>query len=162
VRIDALGNEEFKSTVARFSEMELPTNRTMRAEVDLPNPTGRLREGMYGPVSILLEPPTDFLTIPSKALHKVESGAGAVYVVEDDEATGPRPRRSRPGDRRHPAPPPDRRNELLPRFSLASCVLVSPPLRASPPHGRPPERGEDQGLRVCEEIGDHKNGIDTS
>lgn len=75
VRIDALGGEEFKGSVGRFSEFELPTNRTMRTEVDLPNPTGRLRMGMYGPVSILLEPPTDFLTIPSKALHEVESGA---------------------------------------------------------------------------------------
>ena len=86
VRIDALGGEEFKGTVARFSEFELSTNRTMRTEVDLPNPTGRLRMGMYGPVSILLEPPTDFLTIPSKALHEVESGAGSVYVVEGDRA----------------------------------------------------------------------------
>jgi HlyD family secretion protein len=86
VRIDALGGEEFKGTVARFSEFELSTNRTMRTEVDLPNPTGRLRMGMYGSVSILLEPPTDFLTIPSKALHEVESGAGAVYVVEGDRA----------------------------------------------------------------------------
>ena len=86
VRIDALGNEEFKGAVSRFSEYELPTNRTMRTEVDLPNPTGRLRMGMYGPVSILLEPPTDFLTIPSMALHEVEEGAGSVYVVEDDRA----------------------------------------------------------------------------
>ncbi len=76
VRIDALGGEEFRGKVARFSEVELSTNRTMRTELDLPNPTGRLRQGMYGPVSILLEPPTDFLTIPSKALHEVESGAG--------------------------------------------------------------------------------------
>jgi HlyD family secretion protein len=86
VRIDALGGEEFKGKVTRFSEIELATNRTMRTEVDLPNPTGRLRQGMYGPVSILLEPPTDFLTIPSKALHEVESGAGSVYVADDDRA----------------------------------------------------------------------------
>jgi HlyD family secretion protein len=86
VRIDALGGEEFKGTVARFSEIEEPTNRTMRVEVDLPNPSGRLRDGMYGPISILLEPPTDFLTIPSRALHEVESAAGSVYVVEDDRA----------------------------------------------------------------------------
>ncbi|HZW32507.1 MAG TPA: efflux RND transporter periplasmic adaptor subunit, partial [Isosphaeraceae bacterium] len=86
VRIDALGGEEFRGKVTRFSEYELPTNRTMRTEVDLPNPTGRLRMGMYGPVSILLEPPTDFLTIPSKALHEVESSAGSVYVADGDRA----------------------------------------------------------------------------
>jgi RND family efflux transporter MFP subunit len=86
VRIDALGGEEFKGKVARFSEFELPTNRTMRTEVDLPNPTGRLRVGMYGGVSILLEPPTDFLTIPSKALHEIESGAGSIFVAEKGRA----------------------------------------------------------------------------
>lgn len=86
VRIDALGGEEFKGTVSRFSEYELPTNRTMRTEVDLPNPTGRLRMGMYGGVSILLEPPSNFLTIPSKALNELEGSAGSVYVVEGDRA----------------------------------------------------------------------------
>ncbi len=86
VRIDALGGEEFKGKVARFSEQELPTNRTMRTEIDLPNPSGRLRQGMYGAVSILLEPPSNDLTIPSKALHQQEAGAGSLYVVEDDRA----------------------------------------------------------------------------
>lgn len=86
VRIDALGGEEFKGKVVRFSEQELPTNRTMRTEIDLPNPSGRLRQGMYGAVSILLEPPSNDLTIPSKALHQQEAGAGSLYVVEDDRA----------------------------------------------------------------------------
>ena len=52
----------------------------MAPKVDLPNPTGRLHMGMYGGVSILLEPPTDFLTIPSKALHEIEAGGGFIYV----------------------------------------------------------------------------------
>ena len=86
IRIDALGGEEFKGKVMRYSEIELPTNRTMRAEVDLPNPTGRLHMGMYGGVSILLEPPTDFLTIPSKALHEIEAGGGFIYVAEGGRA----------------------------------------------------------------------------
>ncbi len=86
VRIDALAGEEFKGKVMRYSEIELPANRTMRTEIDLPNPTGRLRMGMYGTVSILLEPPTDFLTIPSKALHQLEAGAGVVFLAKDGRA----------------------------------------------------------------------------
>ncbi|OYV85893.1 MAG: hypothetical protein B7Z73_12700, partial [Planctomycetia bacterium 21-64-5] len=70
VRIDALRGEEFRGEVARYSDYEDPANRTMRTEIDLPNPTGRLREGMYGAVTILLEPPTDHLTVPSGALHE--------------------------------------------------------------------------------------------
>ena len=86
VRIDALGGEQFKGKVMRYAEIEDPANRTMRTEIDLPNPTGRLRMGMYGAVSILLEPPTDFLTIPSKALHEVEAGAGFVYSAHAGRA----------------------------------------------------------------------------
>jgi RND family efflux transporter MFP subunit len=86
IRIDALPGEEFKGKVARFSNIEIPTNRTMRTEIDLPNPTGRLHVGMYGAVSILLEPPTDTLTIPSKALHEVEAGAAYVYVAQSGQA----------------------------------------------------------------------------
>lgn len=82
VRIDALRGEEFRGEIARFSGYEDPANRTMRAEIDLPNPTGRLREGMYGPVTILLESPTDNLTIPSGCLHeRTQQGEGKVFVV---------------------------------------------------------------------------------
>jgi len=82
VRVDALGGEEFRGNIARFSEYEDPANRTMRAEIDLPNPSGRLREGMYGAATILLEPPTEHLTIPSAALHeRTEQDDGTIYVV---------------------------------------------------------------------------------
>ncbi|OYV86842.1 MAG: hypothetical protein B7Z73_11050, partial [Planctomycetia bacterium 21-64-5] len=75
--------EEFRGKIARFSEYEDPANRTMRAEIDLPNPSGRLREGMYGAATILLEPPTEHLTIPSAALHeRTEQDDGTIYVVQ--------------------------------------------------------------------------------
>jgi len=87
VRVDALPGEEFRGKIARFSEFEDEANRTMRAEVDLPNPSGRLREGMYGGATILLEPPSDNLSVPSSALHKdSESGEGSVYVVRGGQA----------------------------------------------------------------------------
>jgi HlyD family secretion protein len=86
IRLDALPGEEFKGKVARFSNVEDPTNRTMRTEIDLPNPTGRFHMGMYGAVSILLEPPTDHLTIPSKALREVEAGGAFVYVAQGGQA----------------------------------------------------------------------------
>lgn len=82
VRIDALDGEEFRGTVARYSQYEDPANRTMRAEIDLANPTGRLREGMYGGVTILLERPSEHLTIPSGALHERSAGgSGKLFVV---------------------------------------------------------------------------------
>lgn len=87
VRIDALRGEEFRGKVARYSDYQDPANRTMRAEIDLPNPTGRLREGMYGPATILLQPPTDHLTIPSGCLHqRTANGEGTVFVVQGHTA----------------------------------------------------------------------------
>ena len=87
VRIDALDGEEFHGTIARYSEYLDPANRTMRAEIDLENPTGRLREGMYGAVTILLERPSDHLTIPSGALvERSAAGEGSVFVVHGRRA----------------------------------------------------------------------------
>lgn len=82
VRIDALQGEEFRGTVSRYSQYEDQANRTMRAEIDLENPTGRLREGMYGGVTILLERPSEHLTVPSGALHERSAGgSGKLFVV---------------------------------------------------------------------------------
>lgn len=87
VLIDALSGEEFRGTVSRYSQYEDPANRTMRAEIDLENPTGRLREGMYGGVTILLEPPSEHLTVPSGALHeRAAGGSGKLFVVHGDVA----------------------------------------------------------------------------
>ena len=89
VRVDALGGEEFEGTVSRYSDMEMAANRSMRAEVDLPNPSGRLKDGMYGMTSILLEAPDEeILTVPSSALVSTsDSGGGAVYVVIGGKAS---------------------------------------------------------------------------
>jgi len=87
VQIDALRGEEFKGRVSRFSNLELSANRAMRVEVDLPNPVGRLREGMYGNVTLLLEPPPDVLCVPSSALVSTSGhGAGVVFVAHDGRA----------------------------------------------------------------------------
>lgn len=87
VAVQALGGQEFRGKVSRFSNMELAANRAMRAEIDLPNPTGRLRHGMYGDVTILLEAATNVLTVPSPGLIGNDGhGSGSVYVARDGKA----------------------------------------------------------------------------
>ena len=87
VSVQALGGEEFRGKIDRYSNMEMASNRAMRAEVDLPNPGGRLRHGMYGDVTILLQPPTNVLTIPSPGLVDNDGhGAGSVFVARDRKA----------------------------------------------------------------------------
>jgi multidrug efflux pump subunit AcrA (membrane-fusion protein) len=47
VRIQALGGEEVNAAVTRTSWSLRPQSRTLRAEIDLPNPDARLLPGMY-------------------------------------------------------------------------------------------------------------------
>ncbi len=84
VAVDALGSEIFRGTVARMAESEDPTTRTMRVEIDLPNPKRLLREGMYGTATIVLEPVSHNLTVPPACVME-HSGQthGVVYVVRD-------------------------------------------------------------------------------
>jgi multidrug efflux pump subunit AcrA (membrane-fusion protein) len=59
----------------------------MRAEIDLPNPDGQLVEGMYGRATIVLQPPTDHLTIPSACVVGYTGrGQASVYLIRDDKA----------------------------------------------------------------------------
>lgn len=91
VEIDALPGMVFQShgsetvAVARKEDREDPQSRTMRTEVDVPNPDGKLGHGMYGRVSIVLSEGTpDAMRVPSAALFgKAEGGRGTVRVVRD-------------------------------------------------------------------------------
>jgi RND family efflux transporter MFP subunit len=89
IRLDALPGEVFKGKVSRFSETEDPQSRTMHTEIDLPNPDGRLREGMYGIATVILEKNLKNLTIPVLAVVDRSDGDSSkafVYVVRDGKA----------------------------------------------------------------------------
>jgi RND family efflux transporter MFP subunit len=85
ITIDALPGETFRGKVARFAESEDPSDRTMRTEIDLPNDGGKLREGMYGNVTIVLDPASrGAVTVPASALiHQDGGGNGEVYLVKE-------------------------------------------------------------------------------
>src|SRR5262249_21717889 len=86
VEIDALPGQKFAGQVARVSDSEAPQTRLMHVEIDLRNPTGKIRHGMYGRVTIILEH-SDLLSVPPSCLvGKAEDGKGSVYVVRDGHA----------------------------------------------------------------------------
>jgi HlyD family secretion protein len=87
VRVDAMPHQSFKGQVARTALAEDPTTRTMRTEIDLPNPDGLLTPGMYGNVTIFLGKTKTSLTVPSAALVGDEKeGMRSLFVVRDDKA----------------------------------------------------------------------------
>src|SRR5947209_3409541 len=56
----------------------------MRVEIDLPNPKGEIKQGMYGRVTIILDRSAGQFSLPSSCLvGKTEDGTGGVYVVRD-------------------------------------------------------------------------------
>jgi RND family efflux transporter MFP subunit len=68
VRVQALGGKSFDAKVTRNSWSLDPTNRSLRTEIDIPNPAGALRPGMFATATILLEERPNALTLPAAAV----------------------------------------------------------------------------------------------
>jgi RND family efflux transporter MFP subunit len=81
VRIDSLPGRRFIGTVSRKSDSEDPNTRLMRVEIDLPNPTGEIRDGTYGKVTIILERFPNLLSIPVSAKISAKGNTWTVFVV---------------------------------------------------------------------------------
>jgi RND family efflux transporter MFP subunit len=83
VYIDSLPGKQFVGKVSRKSGSEDPSTRLMHVEIDLPNPTGEISDGMYGQVHILLDKFADKLSVPLGCLVNTKGGKG-VYIVGND------------------------------------------------------------------------------
>jgi RND family efflux transporter MFP subunit len=87
VEIDALPGEKIQAKVSRKADREDPDTRLMRVEIDLLNPNGKISDGMYGKVTIVLDHQVNLLSIPSTCVvRKAEDGTGTVFVVRDGRA----------------------------------------------------------------------------
>lgn len=87
VEIDALPGQKLEGKIARIASAEDPRTRLMHVEIDLPNPTGKICQGMYGQVTIVLDKGADLLWLPSSCLAgKSQDGKGVIYVVRDGSA----------------------------------------------------------------------------
>jgi RND family efflux transporter MFP subunit len=87
VEFDAIPGEKYSYPVARVAESEDLQTKSMRCEIDIPNPDGRIRQGMYGNVTITLAKIKNALTIPTSCLVGRSGGGKAdVFVVRDGKA----------------------------------------------------------------------------
>jgi HlyD family secretion protein len=87
VVIDALPEKKLYAKISRKADHESKVTRLMRIELDMPNPTGKICEGMYGQVTIVLDQQKNLISIPSPCVSgKLEDGKGLVYVVRDGHA----------------------------------------------------------------------------
>lgn len=81
IRVQSIKDKEFVGKVARTSWSVDAKARTLRAEIDLPNPDGRLRPGMFATATLTAEFPDRF-TVPATAVQ-TQGDQSAVFVVED-------------------------------------------------------------------------------
>lgn len=85
VVIDALGGQRFTGTISRISPTVDPQTGTFRARVEVPDPTRRLKPGMFARVNIVYERRADALQLPRTAILDSD-GEQSVYIVTGDKA----------------------------------------------------------------------------
>jgi RND family efflux transporter MFP subunit len=80
--VDPYQGEAFTGRVGRVVHSLDPRSRTMGVEVDIPNPAGKLKPGMFARVEVLVETRPGALTIPVEAIRLGEAKP-SVMVVRD-------------------------------------------------------------------------------
>jgi RND family efflux transporter MFP subunit len=84
VRVQALGDEDLSATVTRNSWSLQRETRTLRAEVDLPNPDGRLRPNMYAYGRVLINR-RNVRAMPMAAVVEI-GNRNCCYLFENGKA----------------------------------------------------------------------------
>jgi membrane fusion protein (multidrug efflux system) len=85
VTVEELPGRTFSGTVTRFAYALDEATKTMLTEIELPNPAGDLRPGMYASVRIEVERKPDALLAPAPALL-VEKAGSFLFLAVDGKA----------------------------------------------------------------------------
>jgi RND family efflux transporter MFP subunit len=82
VRVPEMPGHGFAGTVTRIADALQPGTRTLLTEIDVPNPNGMLRPGIYCTVELKIPRRTPSLIVPSSAVIFNQAGL-QVAVVQD-------------------------------------------------------------------------------
>jgi RND family efflux transporter MFP subunit len=83
VQVDAFPGETFTGRIARVSPILDQATRTAPIEIEIANPTYRLKPGMYARVSITLETKKDALVVPANALVDLGGRRGVFMPLSE-------------------------------------------------------------------------------
>lgn len=86
VEVDAYPGEEFIGRIARISPILDPATRTAPIEIEIPNPTARLRPGMYARVRITVDTKKEALVVPITAMVDLGGRRGVFTPLPDNTA----------------------------------------------------------------------------
>ena len=85
VQVDAFPGETFKGRIARVSPVLDPATRTAPIEIEIANPTYRLKPGMYARVGITTQTKKQALVLPSSAVVDL-GGRRGVFQLQNETA----------------------------------------------------------------------------
>ena len=85
VRVPELPDREFSGTVMRIADAQQSGTRTLLTEIDLPNPDGVLRSGVYCMVELKIPRRTPSFVVPGEAIIFNRNGQ-QVAVVNNGKA----------------------------------------------------------------------------
>jgi membrane fusion protein (multidrug efflux system) len=85
VLVDALGGTKFTGTIARISPTVDPQTGTFRAQLEVPDPSRRLKPGMFARVNIVYERRENALQIPRSAMLDAD-GEQSVFIIQAGKA----------------------------------------------------------------------------
>jgi RND family efflux transporter MFP subunit len=82
IDLQAMKGRTVEGKVTRTAWALDPKTRTIRVEIDIPNPGGRLRPGLYAKAMVIVEEHKDVLTIPTTAVVQDKGKSFCVVVVD--------------------------------------------------------------------------------
>jgi membrane fusion protein (multidrug efflux system) len=85
IRVEELTGKTFRGAVTRFAHALDEATKTMATEIEIPNPEGTLRPGMFATLKLAVERKADALLVPSEALV-LEKGKTSVFTVIEGKA----------------------------------------------------------------------------
>ncbi len=80
IRVDAYPNMVFHGKVTRISQQLDLSTRTMPVEVDIANPQGLLKPGMFASVDLIFDKTTNAIILPTQVVMKDDTG-NYVYTL---------------------------------------------------------------------------------
>jgi HlyD family secretion protein len=82
VKLQAMKGRTVVGKVTRTAWALDPKTRTIRTEIDIPNPGGKLRPGLYAYATVIVDEHKDVLTIPTTAMIQEKDNAFCVVVAD--------------------------------------------------------------------------------
>lgn len=87
MEVDAYPGEKFPGKIARVAPVLDPATRTAAMEVEIPNPDGKLKPGMYARINLTVDEHKNVLVVPKTAVIDYANDRGVWVPNENDRAT---------------------------------------------------------------------------